>query len=245
MKHSLQVFIVSCKYWLVLAQLRALVPAWGTACPWPGITCTSTTICASSPILYIHTFCLILTCIHCSSPWTQYQYFQHYIHILHFIPNSCITAKEPPLPHSSTWLPPAIHPKIFCLLSSSKSFTTYINILHSTLHIICLTITQNILFAEPFKLLELVQLVGCLTLSHFWNCLSAVSDCWQEVSGWERTFPFFETQVKCGFRVGPVSQGWHMFQRISVFRIFVIVYFCCIFVGHFWNCSSAVSYCWQ
>ena len=112
-------------------------------------------------------------------------------------------------------------------------------------HLICLPTTQNILFAEPFQLLELVQLVGCLTLSHFWNCLSAVSDCWQEVSGWERTFPFFETQVKCGFRVGPVSQGWHTFQRISVFRIFVIVYFCCIFVGHFWNCSSAVSYCWQ
>ena len=104
---------------------------------------------------------------------------------------------------------------------------------------------ENILFAEPFQLLELVQLVGCLTLSHFWNCLSAVSDCWQEVSGWERTFPFFETQVKCGFRVGPVSQGWHTFQRISVFHIFVIVYFCCILVGHFWNCSSAISDCWQ
>ena len=101
-------------------------------------------------------------------------------------------------------------------------------------HLICLPTTQNILFAEPIQLLELVQLVGCLTLSHFWNCLSAVSDCWQEVSGWERTFPFFETQVKCGFRVGPVSQGWHTFQRISVFRIFVIVYFCnCVFLLYF------------
>ena len=185
--------------------------------------------------LYIHTFCLILISLHCSAPWTLYQYFQHYIHILHFIPNSCITAKVPPLPHSSTWLPPAIHPKIFCLLSSSKSYSTYVCI-KSSLHCTYSYRTYPI----PFLALQ----PKCTYLPVTPNILCCV--CWALPTTWARpagwlfdTFSFLKL-FECRFRllaggvrmredfslfrntseVWSCQPGWHIFQRISVFRNF-------------------------